>query len=360
MAYNPYLEGLPVAATMEAWVKRKPWMDGGSQIHNYQFAVDIGIDTTLRRFPLNPIDRSRFIVYWSGENIVRPMVPAHVDDYKGITVNPGFAGRNEQVMEKNAVAMLPVGHEAVVNGDFVMPEVESAFATGDLDVIPQVYKKQWIFQAHTAITAAVNLLAGYAAGTTQILIDTISVAFALRPGETISITTGGVAAYYLISAIDYNVGAGAGADALITLAWPLTAAIINNDVITTAHVASQPIYFPWDTEWYQNIKDIETCVQFDASVPDADMLPVVAFAAAGIAANTVAIVPSGGFTHPGGARGGVGLQLGTVLDSGDQITLTAYFYDKIIRQRTVGFAQKTGIARTSATVAELIPVELKC
>jgi hypothetical protein len=117
---------------------------------------------------------------------------------------------------------------------------------------------------------------------------------------------------------------------------------------------------------YQNdceLFSIEMAVQNDATVPDADILPVVVFNAAGIAANTVAIVPSGAggvFTHPGGARGGVGLQLGTVLDTGDILFLTAYFYDKIIRQRTIGFAQQSGGVRTAATVATTVAVELKC
>jgi hypothetical protein len=363
MAFDPHRFGLPAQQTQLPFVKKYPWRDGGSQLFAYIAGVNLGIDPNNPRFPLNPNDFSRVIVRWTGPETVANMTSAATDLYKGITLEPKFAGQTLQVVEKNAILRMPVGSRAVVNGDFVMPDKYSAFAAFDTDVIPQVFKKQWFHAAHTAITAAVNLAAGYAAGTTQILIDTISVAFAIRPGMTISINTGAVLSYYLIADVDYNVAAFLGADALITLAWPLAVAVVNNDVISTVHIASLPIFFQWDSEWYENLFSIETCVVNDASVPDADILPVVAFNAAGIAATTVAIVPSGAggvFTHPGGARGGVGLQLGDVLATGDVVHLTAYFYDKMIRQRTIGFAQQSGGVRTAATVATTVAVELKC
>jgi hypothetical protein len=281
-------------------------------------------------------------------------------DYTGVTTNPQFEDKREQVMEKNAKVMLPVGHEAVQARDYVMPDIDSLFSTHALDVIPQVETYQWVFQAHTAITAAVNLLAGYAVGSMQILIDTISVAYALRPGHTISITTGGTAYYYLIKDVDYTVGAAAGADCLLTLAWPIaTVALVNNDVITTAHAADAPIYFPFDSPFYEMLKEIELCVQFDVSVPDADVLPVVAYAAGGIAVDTVAMIPSGGLTHPGSARGNIGLMLGTALVAGDSITLTAKFYDKVVRSFTVGRAEMDANVRTSGTVWDETLVALK-
>ena len=348
---------------MLPFVKRYPWRDGGSQLFSYIAGANFGIDPNNPRFPLNPNDFSRVIAQWSAAETVIPMTAAGTDLYKGISMEPKFMNGNFAVVEKNAILRMPVGSRAVTHGDFVMPDKYSVFAAFDTDVIPQVFKKQWFHAAHTAITAAVNLLAGYAVGTTQILIDTISVAFAIRPGMTISITTGAVVNYYLIADVDYNVAAFLGADALITLAWPLNLAVINNDVISTVHIASMPIFFQWDSEWYENLFSIETCVVQDVSVPDADINPVVAFNAAGIAVDTVAIVPSGAggvFTHPGGARGGVGLQVGSVLATGDVVFLTAYFYDKVIRQRTIGYAQQSGAVRTSATVATTVAVELKC
>ena len=360
MAWNPYNAdrfGLP--ETQEHWIKRYPWREGGAQLHTYIFGESIGLDPNPPRFPLNPNDVSRLLTRWSAADTVRVMTSAFIDHYKGITMEPKLVGSRAQVVEKNAKVILPLGSENVTNEDFVMCDDNPQFGELGTDVIPQYYTKQWTFAAHTAITAAVDLLAGYVAGTTVIQIDTISVAFALNIGQTISITTGGVAAYYLIKDINYALPTAAGTDAIITLAWGLAAAIVNNDVISTVHIASQPIYFQFGTEFYENLKEIELCVQHDVSIPDADVLPIVAYAAAGIAANTVAIVPSGGFTHPGGARGGIGLQLGTVLDTGDIVVLTARFYDKIIRQRTVGFAATSGTARTSATATSQIKVELK-
>jgi len=365
MAIDPYRQGLPVIHTQSSWVKRFPWRDGGSQLFNYQFLASIGIDPAPPRWPLQPNDLSRFIVYWAGPNQVlqMPATNPNVDLYKGITMNPQFINGFEEVVEKNAIVLMPVGSEAVVNGDYVQPDQNSVFATQDLDVVPQRYKKQWIKAIGTTVTAAVNLVAGYAVGSTVIDIDTINIAFALMAGQTIMITTGGVGSYYLIKSIVYPV-AGAGATATITLAWGVTTALINNDVITNVHAASAPIYFEWDTEFYEKLLSIESCVVNDATVPDADYCPIVAFAAGGIVAGACAIVPSGAgavgiFTHPGGARGGIGIQLGTIMDTGDILVLTAYFYDKHIRQRTIGYAEQSGAARTAATAATEIRVELK-
>jgi len=360
MAFDPHRQGLPATQTQVAFVKKYPWRDGGSQLFAYFASVNLGIDPNNVRFPLNPNDFSRVIVRWSAAESVSNMTAAATDWYKGITFEPKFAGQTLQVVEKNAILRMPVGSRAVVHGDFVMPDKYSIFNAFDTDVIPQVFKKQWFHATATTITSAVNLLAGYVAGSTVILVDTINIAFAMRPGQTIMITTGGVGYYYLIADIDYNVGGMAGADALVTLAWGLQVAAVDNDVITTVHAANAPIYFQWDSEWYENLFAIESAVQNDASVPDADMLPVVAFVAGGIAANSIAIVPSGAFTHPGGARGGIGIQLGTILDTGDVLFLTAYFYDKLIRQRTIGYAQQSGGVRTAATTATTVAVELKC
>jgi hypothetical protein len=291
------------------------------------------------------------------------MTAAFVDKYKGITMEPKFANQTFQVAEKNAILRMPVGSRAVVHGDFVMADQTSAFGTGDLDVVPQIYKKQWIKAIGTTVTAAVNLLAGYVVGSTVIAIDTIAAAFSLMAGQTIMITTGGVGSYYLIQSIAYIAGT-AGAGAIITLAWGVTTALIDNDVITNVHAANAPMYFEWETEFYENLFAIESCLHVTGAGA-AVYAPIAAFAAGGIGATNVAIVPSGAggiglFTHPGGARGGIGLQLGTIVNAGDILILTAYFYDKNIRQRTIGFAQQSGAVRTSATVATTVAVELKC
>jgi hypothetical protein len=364
MAFDPYRQGLPVIHTQSSWVKRFPWRDGGSQLFNYQFLASIGIDPAPPRWPLQPNDLSRFVVYWAGPNQVlqMPATNPNVDLYKGITMNPQFINGFEEVVEKNAILMMPVGSEAVVHGDYVQPDRNSVFATQDLDVVPQRFKKQWIKAIGTTVTAAVNLLAGYAVGSTVIEIDTIAAAFSLMAGQTIMITTGGVGSYYLIKSIAYIAGT-AGAGAFITLAWGVTTALINNDVITNVHAANAPMYFEWDTEFYENLLSIES--RFHVTGAGAAVYaPIAAFAAGGIGATNVAIVPSGAggvalFTHPGGARGGIGLQLGTIVNAGDILILTAYFYDKHIRQRTIGYAEQSGAARTAATAATEIRVELK-
>ena len=349
--------------TPKTWIRK--WgsfkdLDGGSEIHTVQFGADIGIAAVNPRWPSHPNDDAGYLVYVSAEKTVSKITgDGNYKEYLGITLNPQFSTGTERVAEKNMKVMIPVGSEAVEYNDFLMPDIDSVLSLQATDVIPQRAIKQWVFQAHTAITAAVDNVAGYAAGTTVIQIDTISVAFALRPGQTISITTGGVAYYYLIKSINYALPTAAGTDAIITLAWGLQIAVVNNDAITTAHVASAPIYIPYDSEMHGMLKEIVNTVQFDASAADADILPVVAFAAGGIAANTVAIVPSGGFTHPGGARAGIGLQLGTVLDTGDRITLTAYFYDRIIRTFTVGKADESGTARVSTTSYSEVRTSLK-
>jgi hypothetical protein len=365
-------------STQKSWIRRYGGSgpnagDGGSSIHNYTFGQDIGIDTTLRRWPLNPIDKARFLVFrntTTGE-VWKITGDANYREYAGISRNPQFDGKAEQVWEKDGKAMLPVGHEDVEIRDFLMPDIDSAFGTEDQDVIPQVATKQFTFPAATAITAAVDNVAGYAIGTTVLQIDTISVGFALTKGATISITTGGQARYYLIKSIDYTQPTAAGTDALVTLAWGLSFAVVNNDVITTAHAADAPIYFPWDSEFFGMLKEIERAVQQDADgggagVTDADVLPIVAFAAGGIANTTIAIVPAGNstdpFTHTGTARGGIGIQLGDALATGDVLFLTAKFYDRIIRTFTIGKAGSAGAARTGTDEGEFseIKVELKC
>ena len=372
MAYDPYREGLPTIHSQSPWIKRYPWRDGGSQLFNYTFQNAIGIDPAPPRFPLNPNDTSRHIVRWIGpmtiltgwtSGTVDLITADTVDQYKGITMNPGIANKAEQVVEKNAIVMMPVGSEAVVSGDFVQADQASAFGTVDLDVIPQRYMKQWVKAIGTTVTAAVNLVAGYPIGTTVIEIDTIAAAFSLQNGQTIMITTAGVGSYYLIRNIAYIAGT-AGAGAIVTLAWPITTALIDNDVITNVHAANAPMYFEWDSEFYENLLSIDACVQ-TTGAGAAVYAPIVPFAAGGIAVTQVAIVPSGAggiglFTHPGGARGGIGIQLGTIMNAGDVLILKAHFYDKHIRQRTIGFAENDGAARTSATVADEVPVELKC
>jgi hypothetical protein len=352
--------------TQKNWVLRPAWESGGSQLHNYTFDSDIGIDPTPPRFPLNPNDRARYLVYDSGPDRVDLMTAANYRLYKGVTLNPEKVGKPEQVMEKNAKALIPVGSEAVQNGDFTMTDINPQYGDVGTDQIPQRIPKQWRYRAATAITAAIDNVAGYAIGATVLQIDTISTGFALRPGRTISITTGGTARYYLIESIDYTLPTAAGTDAIITLAWGLSVAVVNNDVITTAHAASAPIFFNWHSEFSENLHSIENAQQLDVSVGPpmtALELPVVDFNPAGIAAGTIAIVPSGAggvYSHPGGARGGVGIQLGNALASADVVELEAWFYDKIIRQQTIGQAAGDGAARTSATEADEVKTELKC
>jgi len=352
--------------TQPDWIRRFPRKESST---SYIAATALGLDANPPRWPLRPRDVDGLFVYMSAADTVSLLTSALYDQYHGITMNPKLIGQRCELVKKDAEVMLQVGEEAVQFGDFVMPDPFPAFAATDSqhDVVPQTQLKQWTFFAHTAQTAAVNLIAGYPVGTTQFLVDTIAVAaFGLRPGQTISITKAadGLVYYYLISAINYNVGAMLGADALITLAWPIiNTALTNNDVVTTAHLADAPIFFEHDSEFYENLQRIGKCVQLDQVAVDADLLPVVAYVQAGIAATTVAVVPSGAggvHTHPGGARGGVGLQLGDALLTGDAIHLNAWFYDKIIRVKTVGQARDSGIARTSATVAARVTVEVKC
>ena len=354
-------------STPKSWVKKWCWRDGGSQIHNYTFSTNIGIAAVNPRWPLQPNDAAGQLVFMSAAEIVTMISnDDNYNDYAGVVVNPQFAGHNEQVMEKNAVVMLPVGSEAVQFNDFVMPDCDTAFATAHLDVIPQRQLKQWVHHAHTAVTANVNLIVGYPVGSSQIIINTIAPVFALRPGMTINITKAadGLAYFYLIKDIAYIAGT-AGAGAVITLAWPIVTTVLTNaDAITTQHVAGDVIFFQHDSEFYENLHSIATCIQGDESAANADSLPVVAYVQAGIAVTTCAIVPSGAgtlHTHPGGARGGVGIQFGDALDTGDVVTLTAWFYDKLIRPKTVGKAvQSQATTRTSAILASETKVELKC
>lgn len=357
MAVDPYrMDYDPLNTTKPAWIRKDPRLIGdmGSTTHNYQFQQDIGIDTVLRRWPLRPLDRDAFMVYMTANKGCSLLLHDVYWKYAGITLNPQFNQMWETILEKNAEVLMPVGHEAVMRGHMVMPDDAPAFGNEGTDVIRQHIAKQYTIAIKTAVTAAVNNPpAGYAAGVRNIVIDTVAGGFGIQVGDTISITTGGVPSYHLVRRIVYNV---AGTDAAVELAWPLQVAIADNDVISTQHVAGAPIFFPMDSEYFENGKEILNAIHRDQSGPtylfqqiEADGAP-----AAGVSMVLEAFQGINSEGHPG-------IHNFIRMDAGDILHLLIEFWDDMIRPCTVGkSAVSPATIRTTATVAPMALIELKC
>jgi hypothetical protein len=285
------------------------------------------------------------------------MTHDHYREYQGWTLNPQYANNQEIIMRKNAYVRATVGHEPVLFGHMVMSDPAPAFGNEAVDVVQQYELKKFTFLEKTAVTAAVDLLAGYVAGTTVIHADTVAGGYGLQEGDTISITTAAVAYYYLIESIVYDPLILAGTEVDITLAWGLQVAAVDNDVITTGHVANAPRFFPKWTEFFANAKLIKNAKWFDASGPGTTVFQIID------APNTV---PTAGVSLVPGNFGGVanedhfiGVFILQALATGDMIELWLEFFDDLIRLHTIGQSLTSGAIRTSATVANDVSVELR-
>jgi hypothetical protein len=360
MAVDPYrMDYDPLNTTQPSWIRKDPRLasDMGSTIHRYQYIGNIGIDPTARRWPLRPLDLSGMTVYMTADRGISVMTHDNYMKYSGITLNPQFDQGWEQILEKNAEVIMPVGHEIVVRNHMVQCDDLPAFTNDATDVVRQHIAKPYMIAIKTAVTAAVNLVAGYAAGISLIAVDTIAGAFGLQVGDTISITTGGILAYYLIRRIGYIAGT-AGAGANIELAWPLSVACVNNDVISTQQLANAPIFFPADSEYFEAGKEILNCIWRDQSGPTYTFELINPAGVVPPAAGVSLVQANFGAAN---AEGFLGIYHFAQLDAGDILHLLIEFFDDVIRPQTVGKASTSqATIRTSATVAATSVIELKC
>jgi hypothetical protein len=286
------------------------------------------------------------MVYLSADNTMLRLTAANFKKYAGLLVNPVFSGNWEQVWEKAGDVLLPIGSVAVTFNHMVMCDPYPAFGDYGTDVVRQWVDKAYVFTHKTAITAAVNLVAGYTAGATTIAIDTVSSNYGLQVGDTIGINAG--AQYNVIKKITYlTVNT-----AIVELGFGLTIGAADNEVITTAHAADAPLYFDPNGELFGNLREITSARFLDFSAGTTVFNAIEAGSGAPAAGVTLAAVA--------GQDGAGGVRCHTALATGDALFVLGKFFDDLIRPETVGKATESKAARTSATVYNTAHIELKC
>jgi len=340
MPFDPYRVNVKFdQSSQKNWVIKNGFRE---HWRNYMAQVDIGKDINPPRWPARPLDKGGFFIYLAAAQTMNICKAANYRKYAGIVMNSVFKDDWESCWETGGEAQFPVGSEAVTFGHMVMPDWNPQYGDYGTDVVRQWVVKPWAQRIKTAVTAAVNLTTGYAIGSTVISVDAISGVWGLQAGDTISITTGGTARYYLIKSISYLTSA----TALITLANPVYFALVDNDVITTAHAADAPVFLPADSPLFGKLKAILNAkYTVDAggggtTTTVFNQIETVVPPTAG-----VSVVPgtSLGFSE----TGGVGVYVHTALTtSAALLDIIAQFYDDQIYPFTIGKAVTSGVVRT--------------